>query len=145
MAWLVLILQGGVSPETPPMKESLPSFCSDAPTLACKIRTAASARTIPENASSQFNGVKSRTGVFPYLFQIHLVYLKIMSKSSGISNTRHLFCARYIKHDATKARHAVFQPFSLVWICTNIQRSNWMAAENSERKTSSNFWPLYYT
>lgn len=95
---------------------------------------AASAQTVPENASSQFNGIKSRTGVFPYIFQIHLVYLKIMSKSTGISNTRHLSSARYTKQDAAKAGHAVLQPFSLVWISTNIQRNNWTAAENSKRK-----------
>lgn len=88
------------------------SFCSDSLTLAHIIQIAASAQTIPENASSQFNGIKSRTGVFPYLLQIHLVYLKIMSKSTGISITRYLFSARYPKHDATKAGHAVLQPFA---------------------------------
>lgn len=103
--------------ETPSLTESVPSFGSDALTPASAIQMAASAWTIPENASSRFNGIKTRTGVFSCLSQIpHLVYLKIMSKSTGISNTSHLSSARYTKHDATKARHAVPQPFSLVCI-----------------------------
>lgn len=100
---------------------SVPSFCSNALIPASTIQMATSAQPIPENTSSQFNGIKTRTGVYSCLFQIpHLVYLKIMSKSSGISNASLLSSARCTKHDATKARHVVHQLSSFIWVTTNM-------------------------
>lgn len=111
--------------EIPSLTESVPSFCSNVLTPASTPQMALSARTFPENTCSQFNRIKTRTGVFSHLFLIpHLVYLKILSTSTGISNASHLSSAKYIKHDATKAQNAVLQPFFLVCVATNMQGSN---------------------